>query len=136
MSALELATLYGIVFAAFLVIDLVWLGVVARGLYAREYGALLRPDVRWDAAFVFYAIYIGGVLYLAVLPGLSETALRGALLRGGTLGLVAYAAYDLTNLATLKDYPTRIVWIDMVWGTVLTATISAIGYGAGRWLLG
>jgi len=136
MSAVQLAALYGIVFVAFLVIDLVWLGVVARAFYAREYGDLLRPDVRWGAAFVFYAIYIAGTIYLAVLPGLEEGSLQAALLRGGVLGLVAYAAYDLTNLATLKDYPTRVVWVDMIWGTLLTATISAIGYGAGGWLVG
>lgn len=135
MSFLRLAGVYLLTLACFLVIDLVWLGWVARGLYARQLGALMRPDVRWGAAFLFYGIYVAGVLVLAVLPGLErESAVRAATL-GAVVGLVSYAAWDLTNLAVLKDFPTGIVALDMAWGTFLTAVVGLAGYGFARALL-
>ncbi|MEZ4415766.1 MAG: DUF2177 family protein [Gemmatimonadota bacterium] len=93
----------------------------------------MRPEVRWGAALAFYLIYLGGVLLLAVVPAVAEQSLQRALLNGAVLGLVAYAAYDLTNLATLRGFPAGLVPVDLVWGTVLTAAVAAVGFGVATW---
>lgn len=134
MSALGLAKLYGLTALAFFAIDLVWLGVVAPGFYQRHLGHLLRPDVLWAPALLFYALYIAGVLVFAVLPGLEAGSLGRTLALGAFFGLVAYATFDLTCMALLRDFPLVVVAVDLVWGTVLTASVSAAGFGIGRWL--
>lgn len=123
--------LYGGTLATFLALDALWLGVIARGFYARQLGPLLRSNPDWGAAGLFYLLYVGGILILAVLPGLEAGSLLRAAGRGAVLGLVAYAAYDLTNLATLNGFPRGMVAVDMIWGTVLTALVAAAGYGIG-----
>lgn len=117
--------------AAFLAIDLLWLGIVAQGLYARYLGYLLSPQTNWTAAALFYLLYLVGVLVFAVLPGLEKGSLRAALKRGAFFGLVCYATYDLTNLATVKDWPLAITVIDMIWGTVLTTLVTLAAYLVG-----
>ncbi|MGD2218013.1 MAG: DUF2177 family protein [Gemmatimonadales bacterium] len=119
---------YVVSLVAFLILDFAWLGVVARGFYRQQLGHLLSPDVRWSAAGVFYLIFVAGVVVFAVLPAVERGSLVRALLLGGFLGLVAYAAYDLTNLATLRGFPALVAVVDMVWGTVLTAAVAALGY--------
>lgn len=127
--------LYLVTLAGFLVIDLLWLGVIAKDFYARQLGSLMREDVNWTAALLFYAIYVAGVLTLAVWPALQTRSLGRALLLGGILGFVAYAAYDLTSLAVMRGFPPGMVAVDMVWGTVLTGMTAGVGYLAARWLL-
>jgi len=126
--------LYLATFLAFLVIDMVWLGLVARNLYRQYLGFLMAPKVNWPAAILFYLLFIVGILVLAVLPGLEAGSLGITLLRGALFGLVAYATYDLTNLATLKDWPVLITVVDMLWGTALSVAVSYAGYMAGKWL--
>lgn len=134
MPALHFVKLYGLTALVFFAIDLVWLGVVAPGFYQRHLGHLLRPDVLWAPALLFYALYIAGVLVFAVLPGLEVETLRRTLALGAFFGLVAYATFDLTCMALMKDFPLVVVAVDLVWGTVLTASVSAAGFGIGRWL--
>lgn len=134
MSAFGLAKLYGLTALVFFAIDLVWLGVVAPGFYQRHLGHLLRPDVLWAPALLFYALYIAGVLVFAVLPGLEAGSLGRTLALGAFFGLVAYATFDLTCMALMRDFPLVVVAVDLAWGTVLTATVSAAGFGIGRWL--
>jgi uncharacterized membrane protein len=134
MHALRLAAAYLLTLVTFLAIDAVWLGVIARGLYQRELGHLLAPTVRWGAAGVFYVIYVAGVLVLVVLPNL-DAPLTRAILFGAVFGLVAYATYDLTNLATLLRWPLRVTLLDLGWGTFLTAATAAAGWAWARWLL-
>ena len=126
--------LYGLTAAAFFAIDLVWLGVVAQGFYQKHLGAILREDVVWPAAAGFYLLYIAAVLVFAVLPGLAEGSLGRAVLLGGFFGLVAYATFDLTGMALIQGFNWTVVVVDLVWGTVLTGSVAAAGYGAGRWL--
>ncbi|GAB4401248.1 MAG: DUF2177 family protein [Anaerolineales bacterium] len=126
--------LYLLTLVAFLAIDGVWLGVVARNLYSRYLGYLMTPKTVWLAALLFYLLYVVGVLVFAVLPGLQAGSLGRAALLGALLGLIAYATYDLTNLATVKAWPVLITVIDLIWGTVLTAAVSAVGFLIGRWL--
>jgi len=126
--------LYGLTAIVFFAIDLLWLGIVAQGFYARQIGSLLRDRPIWPAALLFYALYIAGILVFAVVPALTTGELKRALALGAFLGLVAYATFDLTCLALFRDFPPIVVVVDLIWGTVLTASVSAAGFGLGRWL--
>ena len=134
MTPLGFLKLYGLTALVFFAIDLVWLGVVASGFYQRHLGHLLRPDVLWGAALLFYLLYIAGLLVFAVLPGLQAASLVRTMAMGAFFGLVAYATFDLTCLALLRDFPVVVVVVDLIWGMVLTASVSAAGFGVGRWL--
>jgi uncharacterized membrane protein len=127
--------LYIVAVVTFFVIDLVWLGVVARSFYRNQMGHLLRTDVNWAAAIVFYLVFVVGIVVLAVWPAVERQSLGHAIALGALLGLVTYAAYDLTNLATLEGFPFGVVLVDMTWGTVLCGSVSAVTYlVALRWL--
>jgi len=120
--------LFAIALPTFLVIDLIWLGILARGFYQRQMGSLMRPEVNWAAALAFYGIFVTGIVVLAVWPAVQKESFLQAVLLGALLGLVAYAAYDLTNLATLQGFPTTMAMVDLIWGTLLTGTVSAVTY--------
>ncbi len=117
-----------------LAIDSIWLGLVARNLYKNHLGHLLAEQPNWYAAVAFYLIFTAGVVVFAIAPALSTGSPWKALALGGFLGLVTYATYDLTNHATIKNWPWMITLIDLAWGTFFTATISCVGYYVGRWL--
>ncbi|MGV8079725.1 MAG: DUF2177 family protein [Syntrophales bacterium] len=131
----NLIYLYLLTVPVFFAIDLVWLGLVARGFYRHNLGHLLRPDVNWAAAFLFYLLYIAGILIFATMPALEKNSLRQAIVSGGLFGLFTYATYDLTNLATLKDWPLNVVFVDIAWGIVLTATVAAASFFIGKWVM-
>jgi uncharacterized membrane protein len=120
--------LYGISFIIFFAIDLFWLGIVAKNIYQRYLGHLLRPDVNWVAAIVFYLLFIGGLVIFVLMPALDQGNIWKAVLLGALFGFITYATYDLTNLATLKDWPIQITIIDLIWGTFLGASTSTISY--------
>ncbi len=128
--------LYLAAFTAFLVIDLVWLGVVARTFYRKYLGDLLSPSPNWTAAIIFYLLFLVGLLVFAVVPGLQAGSLAKALMLGAFFGLITYATYDLTNLATLKNWPLIVVVVDMAWGTVLSTSVTLVTFLVGRWMLG
>lgn len=130
------AKIYGCTLAGFLAIDLVWLAVVARGFYRNQLGFLLAEEPNWAAAVAFYLLFVAGLLVFAIVPGLQAGSAWRALGLGAFLGLVAYATYDLTNLATIKNWPLAVTLVDLAWGAVLSACVSGIGYAAGRWLAG
>lgn len=130
----EILKLYALTALVFFAVDLLWLGAIAKGFYQEHLGHLMRPDVIWGAALLFYCIFIAGILVFSVLPGLEAQSLTHSIVLGAFLGLVTYATFDLTCLALLKDFPIVVVCVDLVWGTVLTAGVSASGYGFGRWL--
>lgn len=106
------------------ILDYIWLGFIAKKLYYAEMGKLLLDKPNMGAALVFYLIYVVGVLVFVVNPALVKESWQYALGMGALFGLVAYATYDLTNLATMKDFPLKIVIIDLAWGTFITATVS------------
>jgi uncharacterized membrane protein len=126
--------IYLAAFAAFFAIDMIWLGVVARGFYRHQLGFLLREQPNWWAAVAFYLLFLVGLLVFAIVPGLQATSLRKAVLMGAFFGLVTYATYDLTNLATVKNWPWAVTAVDMLWGAVLSAGVTCVGYLAGDWL--
>ena len=115
---------------SFLALDALWLGVVAQKLYQREFGSMLLEKPNMGAAAAFYALYLFGVVFFAVKPALESGGWTRALLQGALFGLVAYATYDLTNLATLKGFPVRVVAPDLIWGMVVTAVAALAGYAA------
>jgi uncharacterized membrane protein len=112
----------------FLILDALWLGVVARGFYREQFGDLMRPDVRWGAALLFYLLFIAAVLVFVVTPALDRGSLVYAIGMGAFFGLVAYATYDLTNLAVLRGFSVTIAVVDMAWGAVVTAGTSAAAF--------
>ncbi len=117
----------------FFLIDMVWLGLVAKGFYRRYLGEMLSPKVNWPAAILFYLLFIAGLLLFVIEPAQGR-ALQ-ALWKGAIFGLIAYATYDLTNLATLKNWPLAVTLVDLVWGTVLGGAVSFFSVTLGRLFL-
>jgi uncharacterized membrane protein len=113
----------------FFVIDIIWLAFVARTLYKQELGFIMSPKPNWVAAMIFYTIFVAGLVYFVIYQGIQESDLLRTLLNGLAFGFVTYSTYDLTNLATLKDWPIKITVIDLCWGTVLGGTVSVLTYG-------
>jgi uncharacterized membrane protein len=116
------------------VLDMLWLLWVARGIYLNEIGAILKPQPNLWAALAFYILYLSGLTLFVLLPAAESGSIMRAALLGAAFGLVAYGTYDLTNLATLKGFTTRIALIDMTWGTAVTAATSAISVAVARML--
>ncbi len=121
---LAYAATYLVTLLVFLGIDSIWLTVTAHRLYQPLLGPLLREDFDPVAAALFYLLYIAGIVVLAVAP--SPRAWH-ATARGAFLGLVAYGTYDLTNQATLRQWPLTITLADLCWGTLLTAIAATAG---------
>lgn len=118
----------------FLSIDAVWLTVMSNLLYRPVLGDILLQKPNLTPAAVFYAIFIFGIVYFAVMPALRAGDWTLALLNGALLGAVAYATYDLTNEATLKNWQTKLSVIDILWGSALTGVAATAGYfGAMFW---
>ncbi|PKK97476.1 MAG: DUF2177 domain-containing protein [Tenericutes bacterium HGW-Tenericutes-3] len=120
--------LYAIAFVVFLVIDLIWLGLIAKNIYANYLGSLMAPKVNWIAAIIFYLLFIVGLVFFVIEPAVAKDSWSYALLAGMLFGLITYATYDLTNLATLKDWPITITIIDLIWGTSLGGLVSMITF--------
>ncbi len=113
---------------AFCIMDGLWLGLVATDLYSSALGDLLREKPNWSAAIIFYLGYIVGVVYFVIRPSLNSGGARTAFRDGALLGLLTYATYDMTNLATIVGWPTGISVVDMIWGIIITGTSSLVGY--------
>ncbi|MBO0129699.1 MULTISPECIES: DUF2177 family protein [Agrobacterium tumefaciens complex] len=119
---------YFFTLVAFLVIDFIWLSTMASRLYRPAIGDLLAENFRLAPAVVFYLIYAGGLTFLAVRPALLSGEWTTALLYGAIVGFMAYATYDLTNQATLKNWPTTLTIADLLWGAFVSAAAAIIGY--------
>jgi uncharacterized membrane protein len=122
------AKLFLIALPVFFAIDMVWLAVVAKNFYQKQIGFLMRPDINWLAAIIFYLLFITGLIVFVITPAMVRQSWVHALLYGALFGLVTYATYDLTNLATVKDWPLLVTAVDLVWGSVLAASVSVITY--------
>jgi len=130
----RLVALYAITVAVFFTLDLIWLTTATSRIYEPYLGGLLSPKPNLAVAGLFYLFFVVGLVALAIVPGLQEGAVSGALWRGALFGLLAYATYDLTNLATLQGWAWQVSVIDMVWGTTLNSIVAVAGFYAGRWL--
>lgn len=111
----------------FFLVDIVWLGVISKKLYKEYLGHLMGP-VNWPAALIFYALFIAGLVFFVITPAIEKESLVYAITVGAFFGLITYGTYDLTNLATLKDWPVTITIIDLIWGTFLNAATAGITY--------
>jgi len=118
--------LYLIALPVFFAIDMVWLGLVAKNFYRQQIGFLMKPDINWPAAIVFYLLFIGGLVTFVITPAFQKQSWTHALFFGAFFGLVTYATYDLTNLATTRDWPLLVTIVDLVWGSVLAASVSVV----------
>lgn len=136
MTLRQSLLLYPLMAVVFFGLDMVWLGIISRGFYARHLGHLLSPTVNWAPALVFYAVFLAGVEVFVVLPGVAHGSVARTALLGAFFGFVAYATYDLTNWATMRDWPPVVAVVDMVWGAVLTGCVSLAGHLIARRLGG
>jgi len=120
--------LYLIALPVFFAIDMVWLGLVAHNFYKKHIGFLMANEVNWIAALIFYFLFIAGLVVFVISPALQKNSLLTALLLGALFGLITYATYDLTNLATIKHWPLLVTVVDLLWGMTLSASVSAISF--------
>lgn len=118
-------SLYSIALPLFVLADILWLGVIAKGFYHAHLGSMLGP-VNWVGALVFYAIFVAGLVYFALLPSLESGSYATALMLGALYGFFTYATYDLTNWATLRDWPLIVTIVDICWGAALGALIASV----------
>ena len=119
---------YVIALVVFLAIDMVWLTVIAKQFYAQKLGYLMAAKPNLLAALLFYMLFIVGLQFFVLNPALASGSWKAALLPGLFFGLVTYATYDLTNLATIKDWPVVITLIDLVWGSFVSGITSVLSY--------
>ncbi|HUU04664.1 MAG TPA: DUF2177 family protein [Patescibacteria group bacterium] len=131
MSLKNTVSLYLVTLAIFFLIDMIWLGLVAKNFYRRQLGEMLSPKVNWAAAILFYLLFIAGLLLFVIVPALGRGNVLQALWQGALFGLIAYATYDLTNLATLKNWPLPVTVVDLAWGAVLGGAVSLLSTLAG-----
>ena len=120
--------LFVIALPVFFAIDMLWLGLIAKDFYAKQIGGLMKPNINWTAAIIFYLIFIAGLVVFVIMPAVVKNSWSHAVLMGALFGFVCYATYDLTNLAVAKDWPVFVTIIDLIWGAVLAASVSVITY--------
>ena len=120
--------LFIIALPVFFIVDMVWLVLVAKKFYQENIGFLMKPDINWFAAIIFYLLFITGLVIFVISPAVEKHSWVHALIFGALFGLITYATYDLTNLATLKDWPLLVTVVDLIWGSVLASSISLITY--------
>lgn len=120
--------LYILTFVVFLAIDFVWLNFVAKNLYSEKIGHLLAENANLVPALIFYLLFVVGVLIFVVVPGYEAKSIGKTLFLGALFGIMTYSTYDLTNLATLKDWPLSVTIIDIIWGTSVSTVTALAGY--------
>lgn len=120
--------LYLIALPVFLLIDIVWLAVVAKNFYSKYLGYIMSPTPNWTAAIIFYLLFIAGLILFVISPALEKQSWTYALIYGLLFGLMTYATYDLTNLATIKGWPLIVTIVDLVWGMAISASVSIITF--------
>lgn len=120
--------MYLIALIVFVIIDGIWLLFISKDLYQKEIGHLLSSNPNMIAAIIFYLLFLGGLVYFVINPGIDKESIKTIIISGALFGLITYATYDLTNLATLKEWPIKITIIDLVWGSSLSCLVSVITY--------
>lgn len=119
---------YLVTLVVFFLIDIVWLAFIGKNFYKNQIGFLMKTSPNWIAALIFYAIFIMGLIFFVVNPSLEKESVRYAITAGMLFGLITYSTYDLTNLATLQNWPLKVTIVDMIWGTFLTGSVSTISH--------
>jgi len=119
---------YAIAAGIMLVIDIIWLAIISRDFYRTHIGHLLSPKANINAATIFYIIFILGLVIFAIIPAIEKHSVLLALMYGALFGFCTYATYDLTNQATLKEWPVIVTIVDLAWGTFLSSVVAAFTY--------
>jgi uncharacterized membrane protein len=119
---------YVMTLVAFFVVDMVWLGIMAPRYYRPTMGDIALATVNLPAAATFYVLYPIGLLVFAIYPALKSGSVTTALIYGALFGFFTYASYDLTNLATLRNWTWSLTLIDVAWGTILASASAAITF--------
>jgi uncharacterized membrane protein len=125
---------YAVSLLTFFLVDLIWLGLLAKSFYQRQLGDLLAARVNWPSAIVFYLIYIIGLMIFSIIPAAGRSSFAYAASWGALYGFFTYATYELTNYALIKKWPFALVPVDIAWGVVLCTIVACAGYAAARWL--
>ena len=128
MNLFYFVKIYILTIIIFFIVDILWLGVVAKSYYRRQLDGILSQNVNWTAAALFYLIYIGGIIFFAVRPSIEAQSVAKAALLGALYGLFTYATYDLTNMATIEGWPLQFAVVDIGWGIVLCSSVSSLSY--------
>jgi uncharacterized membrane protein len=123
-----------VTFIVMLIIDLLWLGVIAKSLYQQGMGDLMSPTPRVGIAALFYLMYPVGLVIFAIMPGVDANSVLRAGVLGALFGLFAYSTYDLTNLSVIRNWPVALSFIDIAWGALVSGVSSAAGAMAWRWM--
>ncbi len=134
MSLSKLIIRYFLTTLVFFILDMLWLGLIAKDLYNKYLIDFLSDKVNWTAAIIFYLLFIIGIFYFCILPAIEKDSISKAIIGGAFFGIITYATYDLTNLATLKNWPLPIVFIDIIWGMLLTMLVSISGFYITKWI--
>jgi uncharacterized membrane protein len=134
MNIQEFVKLYLVTVPVFFLIDMLWLGVISKNFYQKKLGFLLSPQVNWTAAIIFYLLFIVGIIIFAVSPGLEANSIQKTLIMGALFGFFTYATYDLSNLATIKDWPLVVTIVDILWGTTLSTLVASASFYLGKLL--
>lgn len=120
--------IYFIALIVFFIVDMIWLGFIAKNFYANQIGSLMKTDINWIAAIIFYLIFIFGLVIFVISPSIEKNSWTNALIFGALFGFVCYATYDLTNLAVAKNWPILVTVVDLIWGAFLASSVSVITY--------
>lgn len=123
-----LIKLYYVSLPIFLVVDMIWLGLISKNFYAEQIGFLMKTNVNWLSAAIFYLLFILGLDFFVIYPAVEKNSWVNALALGALFGLVTYSTYDLTNLATIKGWPLSVTITDLLWGTFVSAFVSLSTY--------
>jgi len=119
---------YLIALVIFFAIDMVWLGLIAKNLYQTQIGHLLKENPNWVAAIIFYMLFVVGIVVFVINPAVAEASILSVIWRGALFGLITYATYDLTNLATMAHWPVMITMIDLLWGMFVSSSVATLSY--------
>lgn len=125
---------YVVALISFLAIDALWLGVISKNFYKEQIGHIMKENFNIYAAFVFYALFVAAVIYFVVNPALIKNDVYKALIGGLLFGFITYATYDLTNYATLENWPLKVTIVDMLWGAFITGTVSVITFVVSKYI--
>jgi len=128
LSIAQYVHIYLIAVVIFFAIDMVWLGFVARNFYKKYLGHLLSDTVNWPVAIIFYLIFLVGLVAFVIAPAIEARNIMHAVIFGALFGFFTYLTYDLTNWATLRDWPAIVAFVDIVWGSVLSASVATLTY--------
>ena len=134
MNFFEIALLFIATGLIFFIIDLLWLGIIAKNFYRKHLAGILREKFSFGPALVFYVIYVIGLLVFVTLPAIESGSIVQAVGEGALFGLVAYATYDLSNWATLKNWPVKVVAADIIWGMMLSSAVATASFVIGNTL--